>query len=134
MQRRGLANPLDDNWPWPSTRPYIYLRIEFPNRMALGPNRVALLEAIHRHGSISAAAKARKVTYRRAWDDVQYLNEIFDKPLIEKMKGQKGGARLTKLGVDVLTLFRQAESATALAIVDKVNRLGGHLKRLSQIC
>ncbi len=46
-------------------KPYVFLRIEFPNQTAIGPFRMGVLEAVHNHPSIAAAAKARNLTYRR---------------------------------------------------------------------
>ncbi len=63
-------------------KPYVFLRIEFPNRTAIGPFRMGVLEAVHNHRSIAAAAKARNLTYRRAWEVVRYLNSIFGEPLV----------------------------------------------------
>ncbi|MGH8717510.1 MAG: winged helix-turn-helix domain-containing protein, partial [Burkholderiales bacterium] len=34
---------------------------------AMGPGKADLLEAIERHGSISAAAREMGMSYRRAW-------------------------------------------------------------------
>jgi molybdate transport system regulatory protein len=43
------------------------LRIDFDQQRRLGPGKIALLEAIARTGSISAAGREFGMAYRRAW-------------------------------------------------------------------
>ena len=43
------------------------LRIDLPQGR-IGPGKIALLEAISREGSISAAGRALGMSYKRAWD------------------------------------------------------------------
>ncbi len=104
-------------------RPFVFLRIEFPNRTAIGPFRIGVLQALHERKSIAAAAKARGLTYRRTWVVLRYLNSIFDEPLVTTIKGYRGGVRLTQLGLKVLTLFRESERSTNRAIARQVREL-----------
>ena len=58
-------------------RPDIKLHLRSAHRgaaLAIGPGKVALLEAIGQTGSISAAAKVLGMSYRRAWDLVDETN------------------------------------------------------------
>ena len=48
----------------------------------IGADRIALVEAIAREGSITQAAKSLGLSYRAAWDAVQALNNLFDRPLV----------------------------------------------------
>jgi molybdate transport system regulatory protein len=75
------------------------------------------MERISRHGSISAAGKDMKMSYRRAWLLVDELNHIFREPLIETQLGGSGGggARLTKLGRDIVGRYRAIEGACSKA-------------------
>ena len=43
------------------------VRIMLDDKIALGPGKATLLEAIGRHGSISAAAREMGMSYTRAW-------------------------------------------------------------------
>ncbi|HJN21434.1 MAG TPA: LysR family transcriptional regulator, partial [Alphaproteobacteria bacterium] len=43
------------------------MRILFGPEIAVGPGKVALLKAIGKTGSISAAARELGMSYRRAW-------------------------------------------------------------------
>ena len=50
------------------------IRIDLATGGRIGPGKVALLEAIGETGSISAAGRAMKMSYRRAWQLVVDLN------------------------------------------------------------
>jgi molybdate transport system regulatory protein len=75
------------------------------------------MEHISRHGSISSAGNEMGMSYRRAWLLVDEINHIFREPLVETQMGGSGGggARLTKLGRDIVSRYRAIESAAALA-------------------
>ena len=57
----------------------------------LGNGRIELLEEIKRTGSINAAAKAMKMSYKAAWERINSMNELADEPIIIKLTGGKGG-------------------------------------------
>ena len=77
----------------------------------VGLERIALLEAVARRGSISAAAKEVGLSYKGAWDGVQALNNLFDAPLVSAAPGGKSGgnAEVTARGQAVIRAFRAAE-------------------------
>ena len=83
----------------------------------VGLERIALLEAIARLGSISAAAKATGLSYKGAWDGVQALNNLFDAPLVSAAPGGRGGgaAQITARGEAVIRAFRAAEREVGAA-------------------
>lgn len=83
----------------------------------LGPGKVALLEAIGREGSISAAARALGMSYRRAWDLVEEINATFAGPAVATAAGGRrgGGAVLTPLGQELIAAYRAIEQAAAAA-------------------
>ena len=93
------------------------IRIDFGAFGYLGPGKIALMELISKHGSISAAGKEMGMSYRRAWLLVDEINHIFREPLVETQMGGSGGggARLTKLGRDVVGRYRAIEGAAATA-------------------
>ena len=86
--------------------------------IAMGPGKAELLEAIAQHGSISAAARALGMSYRRAWLLVETMNRSFQQPLVSTLAGGKqgGGTQLTALGEQVLQRYR-ALCAQAVATV-----------------
>ncbi len=90
----------------------ITLRLDFATGHRLGPGKVALLEAIARTGSISAAGREFGMAYRRAWLLTDELNRMFAAPLIATRGGGRngGGASLTPLGEQVVARYRKAET------------------------
>jgi molybdate transport system regulatory protein len=98
-------------------RPALTIRIDLGAFGSLGPGKIALLELLSKHGSITAAGKEMGMSYRRAWLLVDELNHIFKEPLVETQMGGSGGggARLTKLGRDVVGRYRAIEGAAATA-------------------
>ena len=53
------------------------IRLDFELGRRLGAGKIALLESIEQTGSISAAGRAHKMSYRRAWLLVDELNQLF---------------------------------------------------------
>lgn len=94
------------------------LRLVLAPGIAIGPGKADLLAAIAETGSISAAGRRLKMSYRRAWMLVEELNTTFKSPLVSAGKGgaHGGGARLTETGEAVLDRFRRIEAKTAKAI------------------
>ncbi|MCE6967727.1 TOBE domain-containing protein [Cereibacter sphaeroides] len=73
----------------------------------MGADRVALLAAIGRTGSISAAAREIGLSYKAAWDGVHAMNNLFASPLVTAAPGGHagGGATLTPAGEKVIAAF-----------------------------
>lgn len=88
------------------------LRLEFENGLVMGPGKAALLEAIARDGSISAAGRAMGMSYKRAWGLVEEMNAGFAEPVVVSVRGGShgGGAVVTETGARVLARFRALEA------------------------
>lgn len=101
------------------------LRVVVAPGVGFGPGKAALLQSIKETGSIAAAGRQIGMSYKRAWYLVEAMNGHFDQPLVEASKGGKtgGGAKLTQLGEDVLSAFREMQSATDKAIAPALRRL-----------
>ena len=101
------------------------------NQIALGPGKVDLLESIDKVGSISEAARKNNISYRRAWDMVNTMNQCFSDPLVESVTGGKGGggAKLTSLGEKVKTIYRKMEVKASSSTKKEWNSLKRHLKK-----
>ncbi len=82
----------------------------------LGRGRIELLENIHQTGSISAAAKIMKMSYKAAWDAIDAINKLSEEPLVERSTGGKGGGgtRLTPKGLEYIALYKKIEHAQHL--------------------
>lgn len=78
----------------------------------LGKGRIELLEHIRSFGSIHAAAKAMKMSYKAAWDSVDAMNNLSDSPLVERVSGGKGGGGtvLTPKGEEIVKTFHIIEA------------------------
>jgi molybdate transport system regulatory protein len=88
-------------------RPRVFLTPD----LSLGPGKIDLLEAVGVTGSISAAARALGISYKRAWLLLDTLSQGFGRPVVEAATGGKGGggARLTPFGEAVLTHYRSMQ-------------------------
>ena len=98
------------------------LRILIGAATSLGPGKADLLEAIGRSGSISSAARAMGMSYRRAWKLVDTMNRSFRDNLVVTATGGRGGggSRVTPFGLEVLALYRRTEAKAAAAVEDDV--------------
>jgi molybdate transport system regulatory protein len=98
----------------------------------VGLERIALLEAVARLGSISAAAKEAGLSYKGAWDGVQALNNLFDAPLVSAAPGGKSGgaAQVTPRGQAVIRAFRAAEREVGAAFARLESDLSGDAELL----
>lgn len=105
------------------------LRVVLDTNVAIGPGQVDLLEAIAETGSISKAGRSMNMSYRRAWLLVQRMNSHFAEPLVATAKGGNsgGGARLTALGQDIASCYRQMEARAADVLAPEMERLRGLL-------
>src|SRR2546428_12521008 len=90
MSRRWEARPR-----WRLTR---------GKEIALGPGKADLLGAIDRRGSVSAAARALEMSYRRARLLGETMNRCFGRPLVVTTRWRGRGASLFRLRRGVLAL------------------------------
>ncbi|MBD3763030.1 MAG: LysR family transcriptional regulator [Sphingomonadales bacterium] len=96
-------------------RPALRIRIVFGDEEMIGPGKAELLERIDRCGSIAAAGREMSMSYKRAWQLIGTLNAMFREPLVDSTRGGPGGggAVLTELGREVLSLYRAFEADAA---------------------
>jgi len=88
------------------------IRIDFDSKRYVGHGKIRLLELIGEHGSISQAARAMKMSYRRAWLLADEVNRMFSEPVLETQHGGAGGghARLTTFGHALVGHYRAIEA------------------------
>lgn len=81
----------------------------------VGRERIALLEAVGRTGSISAAARQVGLSYKAAWDGLEAIQNLVSTPLLEKSAGGRdgGGAALTPAGLALIETFHRLEAGLA---------------------
>src|SRR5271167_1309259 len=87
------------------------IRIDLSSGLRIGPGKIAVLEEIARSGSISAAGRALRMSYRRTWELVEDLNSGLGAPVVETAAGGSGGGGTgwTPAGKAVIERYRAIE-------------------------
>ena len=108
----------------PGVRFHIRDRVD-ANEPAIGPGKIALLEAIGSTGSITAAAKSLGMSYRRAWLLVDETNRCLVEAAVTTAAGGKsgGGTSLTHAGAELVKRYRAVERETTSAVTRKLKSL-----------
>lgn len=94
----------------PGTRLKLKAQVMVGEEIAFGPGKADLLDAILQAGSISGAARAMGLSYRRAWLMVEAMNRLFRAPLVATTQGARGGATVTADGRAVLERYRRLQA------------------------
>jgi molybdate transport system regulatory protein len=107
------------------------LRVLAKGAPAMGPGKAELIARIGETGSISAAARAMGMSYRRAWQLVESLNAAYREPVIATAIGGRrgGGAEVTAFGRRLLAAFRAMERKASAAIADDLRRFEATLRK-----
>jgi molybdate transport system regulatory protein len=81
-----------------------------PDGDRLGEDRIRLLQAIEKTGSLLEAAALVGLSYRTAWSRVRELNTLFGTPLVESVQGgpEGGSTRLSAEAASLIALHRKA--------------------------
>ena len=110
------------------------LRVLGRETPAIGPGKAELIERIARTGSISAAARAMGMSYRRAWLLVDALNEDFAELVVATAAGGRrgGGASVTAFGSALTVRFRAMERKASAAIATDLQYFARLLKSSSR--
>ena len=86
--------------------------LEYDGKPVLGGGGAEILRNIQQYESISKAAQELGMSYRYVWGYVRKIEKILNDPVMETFKGGKsggGGAKLTKLGSNLLTEYERVE-------------------------
>jgi molybdate transport system regulatory protein len=80
-------------------------------RLLIGRERIALLEAVIEHKSITKAAEVAGFSYKTAWDAVTAINNLLPRPAFITRTGGShgGGAEVTDEGRRLIQAFRRLE-------------------------
>jgi molybdate transport system regulatory protein len=97
----------------------------------MGPGKAELLEMIIETGSISAAAKRMRMSYRRAWELVDTMNRCFTEPLVITSAGGShgGGAAVTEFGRAILDAYQAIVVKTNEIASSEINAITNHLRQ-----
>lgn len=114
--------------------PSLSLRIDLDPEGRIGRGKIELLEHIGASGSISAGARAMRMSYKRAWDLVEEMKRIFNKPVVITQSGGKhgGGASLSPTGLAVVKHFRAIEQAALAASLPHMAALQAEIDATNQ--
>lgn len=90
-----------------------------------GPGPAELLERIQESGSISKAAEAMGMSYKKAWDIVEHMNTKGSKPYVTTQKGgsKGGGTELTQTGKKVLESYQRLKGRIDEVVKKETNLL-----------
>jgi len=103
----------------------LHLRLDFGRARSIGPGKVRLLELINETGSISAAGRKLKMSYRQAWLLVDELNAMFKEPVVRAQTGGGGGGgtALTATGNGLVRAYRGIERRAGTASAADLRKL-----------
>ena len=92
----------------------------------LGGHQIGLLEKIDQLGSITKAAKAVGISYKTAWDALNTINNLAEKPLVDRLTGGKGGGgtSLTAEGKKVIAQFNIVQEELRKVLDNLGSRIG----------
>jgi molybdate transport system regulatory protein len=76
-------------------------------QIVFGLGRYRILDAIERLGSLQAAAKDLRMSYRAVWCRIKASEERLGKPLVVR---EGRGSRLTPLALELMKQFRRIQS------------------------
>ncbi len=101
------------------------MRVTQGEVIAVGPGKIALLEAVDKTGSITAAAKSLDMSYRRAWLLLDELNRSLRTAAVDSAKGGTagGGSVLTREGRELIALYRRIEATAAAACRSDIRKM-----------
>ncbi len=80
------------------------LTLELFEQPFLLEKRIDLLFAVQKCGSINKAAKEVPMSYKKAWEAINAMNNLSSTPVVQTETGGKGGGgtSLTKYGENLL--------------------------------
>jgi molybdate transport system regulatory protein len=104
----------------------LFLRVGFGDRGAIGPGKVALLEAVRDTASISAAARRLGMSYKQAWTLMEEVQACLGRAVVETRAGGRrgGGAEVTALGLQVIEAYRAMEAKAGTLLAADLRRFG----------
>jgi len=101
------------------------LWIEADGKRFFGPGPVELLERIAETGSINEAAKAMRMSYKKAWELVSALNRHATKPVVIPKTGGEhgGGSTITEEAKELINYHKQLRQRFALFLESETDKM-----------
>ena len=99
--------------------------IEGTNATFLAEGRVSLMKEIINEGSITAAAKAMKMSYKKAWEMIDGMNKEAKEPLVIRISGGKGGGgtKVTAEGLRAIDMFEKINKKCQIYLDKEILKL-----------
>lgn len=118
VETSGLTSEVS---PLGLLRPKIY----FGSDLSIGPGKIDLLIQVRERRSISAAAKALGIPYKKAWLLIDSLNASIGKSVVVTSTGGRGGggAELTPLGEKLIDRYVALERRINDTVGDEMKAL-----------
>lgn len=98
--------------------------IEEDGEKVYGPGPHELIKQIQKEGSLSKAAAGMSMSYKKAWELIQRLNQHSEKPLVILKKGgaHGGGAEITEYAKEVISEYDGLQNEIA-SLIENQNLL-----------
>jgi molybdate transport system regulatory protein len=82
------------------------------DKVVFGAGRLRILELIEKYGSIQAAAKELKMSYRAVWGKIKATEDRLGQTLVRRKPdgARRGGSELTPFAETIMEGFRQLET------------------------
>ena len=103
---------------YPMVTTQLSIRIDLKTGGRIGPGKIALLEAISKTGSITAAARSMDMSRMTAWLLVEEINTLLSEPAVTTQSGGAGGggnAKLAPVGEKLIRQYHSIERRTRAA-------------------
>lgn len=102
-------------------RPTAALLLEGEGR-SVRPDQIRALEAVRDHGSLTAAARSLRVSYKHLWTTLKRLEAATGRSLVRRSRGGQGGggkAALTPAAIRLLGDYRRVSRGLAGVVRDE---------------
>jgi molybdate transport system regulatory protein len=109
----------------PPARLGLSLWIETPDgEILFGQGRLTILEAIEKHGSLTAAADALGMSYRGLWARIRRSEQRLGLQLVESHagRGPSSGTRVTHTGKELMHRYRDLRQSVLDAAEEAFRR------------
>lgn len=91
----------------------------------LGEGRIELLKQIEKFGSISKAAKEMKMSYKKAWELVNSMNNQSSEQIVTGKIGGKdgGGSVLSQKGKNMIEKYSELNKKTIEFLKNEIDKI-----------
>lgn len=89
----------------------LHIHISKSDSLLVNPERIMLMRLVLELGSMQKAAQRMGISYNKAWKIIEAMNIASGQPVIQKIRGGKGGggAALTEYGYLILKEYDAIE-------------------------